>query len=74
MSHAHSWKQPAAGRLTREAAPYLRVCERTLIRWRGLGVGPAWTKVGHRVIYRESDLDAWLDAQRVVPVRSEMSA
>lgn len=54
---------------TEEAAEYLRVCHRTLIRWRGQGTGPAYCKAGQRILYRRADLDAWLDAQRTVPVR-----
>lgn len=73
MPSAHSWKSPQGGYLTREAAHYLRVSERTLIRWRGLRVGPAWTKAGQRVLYRQGDLDAYLNAQRVEPV-GEVSA
>ena len=52
-----------------QAAEYLRLSERTLIRWRNRRVGPAWVKVGRRVLYRRSDLDSWMDNQRVVPVR-----
>ncbi|TQE99068.1 MAG: helix-turn-helix domain-containing protein [Spiribacter salinus] len=52
-----------------EAAEFLRVSTRTLIRWRNQRVGPAWTKVGGRLIYRRRDLEAWLDRQRVEPVR-----
>lgn len=54
---------------TEEAADYLRVSWRTLYRWRAQRVGPAWTKVGQRVVYRRSDLEAWLDRHRVEPVR-----
>lgn len=52
-----------------EAADYLRVSERTLIRWRNARTGPPWTKVGHRVVYQRADLDRWLDEQRCEPVR-----
>jgi len=43
-----------------EAAAELKVCERTLDRWRRLGEGPPITKVGRRVLYRRSSLQAWL--------------
>jgi len=52
---------------TPEAASYLRVSERTLIRWRVMRAGPPWTKVGHGVRYRRSDLDAWLTRRTVEP-------
>lgn len=69
----NAYPQSTGGYLTSEAADYLRVSERTLIRWRGLRVGPAWAKVGQRVVYRPADLDAYLKAQRVEPV-AEVSA
>lgn len=55
----------------REAAEYLRVSERTLIRWRNGRTGPPYTKVGHKVVYRSSDLDSWLDARRCNPLVRE---
>lgn len=52
-----------------QAAKYLSVSSRTLIRFRVQRKGPAWTYVGHQVRYRRTDLDAYLDANRHVPVR-----
>lgn len=70
MPSSHGWKQSrTAGYTTPEAAAYLRKSPRTLIRWRNQRVGPAWTKVGGTIIYQEKDLDAYLDAHRVEPVR-----
>jgi len=47
--------------LTQEkAAAELKICERTLDRWRRLGEGPPITKLGRRVLYRRSSLQAWL--------------
>jgi hypothetical protein len=43
-----------------EAAKELKVCERTLDRWRRLGEGPPLTKIGRRVYYRRPTLQAWL--------------
>lgn len=48
-----------------------RLCERypgifninTLAYWRQRGEGPKWAKLGKRVAYRETDVQAWLDAQ-----------
>ena len=59
---------------TTEAADYLRVGYRTLIRWRGQRVGPPWCKAGQRVLYRRNDLDAWLDSRRQEPVREADAA
>lgn len=51
-----------------EAGEYLNVPARTLGQWRYLNKGPAFIRVGPRhVRYRRSDLDAYLDAHRVVP-------
>lgn len=44
----------------------------TLIDWRYRRKGPAFVKLGARVRYRESDVDAWL-AERTVHT-SEMPA
>ena len=43
-----------------EAAAELKVCERTLDRWRKLDDGPPITKLGRRILYRRSSLEAWL--------------
>lgn len=46
-----------------EVAAELKLCERTLDRWRRLGEGPPITKLGRRVLYRRSSLQAWLCSQ-----------
>jgi len=43
-----------------EAAAELKVCERMLDRWHRLGEGPPITKLGRRVLYRRSSMQAWL--------------
>jgi len=43
-----------------EAAAELKICERTLDRWRRLREGPPITKIGRRILYRRSSLQAWL--------------
>ena len=40
----------------------------TWASWRSLGRGPAYFKIGGRVVYRGSDLNAWLATRRVEPV------
>jgi predicted DNA-binding transcriptional regulator AlpA len=49
----------------REASYVLRCSERTLERLRLSGLGPRYVKTIRRVLYRESDLDAWLTARLV---------
>ena len=43
----------------------LHVPYHTLAKWRVYGKGPAFHKIGIRVLYRGDDLNAWLDGQRV---------
>jgi hypothetical protein len=44
-----------------EAANQLRSNPRTLERWRTTGDGPAFTKIGRRVVYRRSALEAFIE-------------
>jgi predicted site-specific integrase-resolvase len=44
-----------------EAAAYMRVAVGTLRNWRSGGRGPRYSKAGGRVIYRRSDVDAYLE-------------
>jgi len=39
----------------------------TLAHWRSEGRGPAYIKIGWRVAYRGSDLNAWLAARTIRP-------
>lgn len=39
------------------------VPEATLRFWRHSGTGPRSAKLGRRVVYREEDVVAWIDAQ-----------
>jgi Helix-turn-helix domain len=47
-----------------EAAAELKVCKRTLDRWRRLGEGPPITRLGRGILYRRSSSQAWLRARR----------
>lgn len=53
-----------------ELAELLRVTPATVYQWRAAGRGPVATKVGRRVLFRESAVDAWLDAQQTVGAAS----
>ena len=46
--------------IQREVAETLRLSDRTLERMRLDGTGPKFMKAGRRVLYRTSDLEAWL--------------
>ena len=58
---------PVAGLGPDDAAVYLGgvVSAKTLANWRCAGEGPAYCRVGGRVLYRLADLDDWLMRQRV---------
>ncbi len=47
---------------TPRAADYLGLSPTTLETWRVHGKGPRFLKLGRRVLYRVSDLDAYLDS------------
>ena len=47
------------GRNTKEAARHLGVSESWLAKLRCVGGGPRFAKLGRRVTYQDSDLDAW---------------
>jgi predicted site-specific integrase-resolvase len=39
------------------------ISHRTLERWRSIGEGPAFLKLGGRVLYRREDIEAFEDTQ-----------
>jgi len=58
-----STRQTANGVFTvRETARYLGLAESTLNKWRCIGGGPKYLKMGKAVRYRVSDINDWLDA------------
>jgi len=46
---------------TKEAATFLSLSARTLEKHRTYGTGPAYRKLGGRVVYAMDDLQAWAD-------------
>lgn len=42
-----------------------------LAQWRHKGIGPAYYRLGRKIIYRGEDLNVWADANRVDPGRRE---
>jgi len=67
MQHDH-WDEVVMNerqRLLRidEVSDWTGVPQNTLRFWRQAGKGPRSAKLGRRVVYRESDVQAWLDAQ-----------
>lgn len=49
---------------TNPAAKFLTLSPRTLEKYRVLGGGPAFYKLGRRVVYRVDDLITWAEANR----------
>lgn len=47
-----------------EAGRYLEISPRTLEKFRTIGGGPAFLKLGRRIVYLLADLDAWRDSRR----------
>lgn len=48
-----------------QAAEFLGVAKRTMQDWRTHGRGPAYYKLGKRVVYDATDLQGYLDDNRV---------
>jgi hypothetical protein len=46
---------------TKEAAEFLSLSARTLEKHRTYGTGPAYRKLGGRVVYAIDDLETWAD-------------
>lgn len=56
---------------TFDAADYLGVPRQTLANWRTREhAGPAYVRIGRRVMYRRADVDAWIQARRTDPQES----
>lgn len=49
---------------THEAAEYCGSSASTFEKLRLTGGGPVYSKIGRRVVYRQADLDVWIDARR----------
>ena len=57
---------------TKTAANLLNSTDASLEKDRATGhMGVPYVKAGRRVVYRLSDLDAWLKANRVVPTTTQ---
>lgn len=50
---------------TRDAAERLGVSRRTLETMRQRGTGPAYIKLGHRVLYNPAQIDVWVTSLSV---------
>jgi predicted DNA-binding transcriptional regulator AlpA len=61
-------------RTQEEAAVIIGVKPSTLAMWRHKGRGPRYLKIGRSCFYLESDIEAWLDAQAVIPMPKEAAS
>ena len=50
---------------SKEAAEYTGLGFSTLAKLRLRGGGCPYTKIGEKILYKRSDLDAWLESKRV---------
>ncbi|WP_243545795.1 helix-turn-helix transcriptional regulator [Pseudodesulfovibrio tunisiensis] len=57
---------------TKEAAEVLRVSAGTLEVWRCIGRGPRYFKIGRRVLYKQHDLEEYVNSCGVRPLESEI--
>lgn len=46
-----------------EVAEMTGVPENTLRHWRKAGLGPKSVRLGRRVVYREAEVEAWINSQ-----------
>jgi predicted DNA-binding transcriptional regulator AlpA len=54
---------------TVEVARLLGVHPQTLAAWRSQSQGPRWIKVGRKVKYQPSDIDAWIGRNKHTSTR-----
>jgi hypothetical protein len=59
---------------TERAASYLGMRPTTLNNWRIAGKGPRFLRIGSRVMYRQQDLDAYLETRTVETADSRAAA
>ena len=59
---------------TKEAAEFLSLSARTLEKHRTYGTGPAYRKLGGRVVYAIDDLETWADRGAVTSTSDPRSA
>ena len=57
----------------KQAAAILGCTVSAMRKWRLLGKGPAFCRIGRLVRYSEADLIAFLDANRVEPAIAEVA-
>ena len=56
---------------TAQLADMLQVSERTIIKMREQGTGPAPQRIGRNIRYSPASIQRWLDAQHIAPPSSK---
>ena len=46
-----------------QLSAYIKIEPGTIYNWKQLGLGPKRTKLGKRVLFKKSDVDAWIAGQ-----------
>lgn len=54
-------------------ADHLGLALQTVAMWRCRGVGPRWVRLGRRIAYDPSDVDAWVERQKVSSTSANVS-
>jgi predicted DNA-binding transcriptional regulator AlpA len=54
-----------------EFAAMLGLQIETIVRWRDHKIGPAFTRLGKSIYYREADIHNWIEANIGTPFRRE---
>lgn len=49
----------------KSAAAYLNVADQTLYNWRNQRRGPDYVLMGRKVVYLKSDLDSYIEANKI---------
>jgi excisionase family DNA binding protein len=49
----------------KEAAEYLCVAVQTLYNWRHERRGPSYVKMGRKIVYRQNDLDRYMESNTI---------
>jgi Helix-turn-helix domain len=62
-SASTEWSMTISHLSTQELAERWNISRRTLDRWRWVGAGPVFLKLGGRVVYRLADIEAFEEAQ-----------
>lgn len=55
----------------KETADAIHVSLLTLCKWRKSGIGPPFSKIGRRILYRQSALERFVRRNQVCPINEQ---